>query len=218
VTQLREGPRLPPGQYQTEKWPVLHYGGIPRIDLAAWEFRVAGEVEEPRRWSWEEFIHLPRTTLRCDIHCVTAWSRFDNIFEGVRATEVLQHVRILPGAAFAMVESFGGYTTNVPLPDLLDDDVVFAFTHDGRPLSPEHGGPCRLVLPTLYFWKSAKWVRGLTLMRQDRPGFWEQNGYHTRGDPWREERYQDSPFSGPAEYSVSGAEDSGGGSLNPLGE
>jgi len=152
---------------------------------------VTGEVEEPRRWTWEEFTRLPRATVRCDIHCVTAWSRFDNTFEGVRATEVLQHVRIHPGAAFAMVESHGGYTTNVPLPDLLDGDVVFAFAHDGQPLPPEHGGPCRLVLPKLYFWKSAKWVRGLTLMREDRPGFWEQNGYHMRGDPWREERYAD---------------------------
>ncbi len=182
---------MPPGQAQTGKWPVLHYGAIPRIDLATWECSVVGEVEEPRRWTWEEFTRLPRTTVRCDIHCVTAWSRFDNTFEGVRASEVLQHVRVRPGAAFVMVESYGGYTTNVPLPVLLDDDVVFAFNHDGRPLTPEHGGPCRLVLPKLYFWKSAKWVRGLTLMREDRPGFWEQNGYHMRGDPWKEERYSD---------------------------
>ena len=152
---------------------------------------MAGEVEEPRRWTWEEFTHLPRVTVHCDIHCVTAWSRFDNTFEGVRAAEVLQHVRVRPGAAVAMVESHGGYTTNVPLPDLLGDDVVFAFTHDGKSLPPEHGGPCRLVLPKLYFWKSAKWVRGLTLMHEDRAGFWEQNGYHMRGDPWREERYSD---------------------------
>jgi len=191
VTPERTGSRLPPGQSRTAKWPVLHYGGIPRIDLATWEFVVAGEVEAPRRWTWEEFTRLPHSTVQCDIHCVTAWSRFDNTFEGVRATEVLQHVQIRPGAAFVVVESYGGYTTNLPLPDLLDDDVLFAFTHDGKPLAPEHGGPCRLVVPKLYFWKSAKWVRGLTLTREDRPGFWEQNGYHMRGDPWKEERYSD---------------------------
>jgi DMSO/TMAO reductase YedYZ molybdopterin-dependent catalytic subunit len=170
---------------------VLYYGEIPRIDLATWEFSVTGEVEEPRRWMWEEFTRLPRTTVRCDIHCVTAWSRFDNAFEGVPASEVLRLARVRPEAKFVMVESYGGYTTNVPLPALLNDDVVFAFNHDGQPLTPEHGGPCRLVLPKLYFWKSAKWVHGLTLMREDRPGFWEQNGYHMHGDPWKEERYSD---------------------------
>jgi DMSO/TMAO reductase YedYZ molybdopterin-dependent catalytic subunit len=130
---------------------VLHSGAIPRIDLATWEFSVAGEVEGSRRWTWEEFTRLPRITVRCDIHCVTAWSRFDDTFEGVRASAVLQHVRVRPGAAFVMVGSYGGYATNVPLPALLDDGVVFAFNHDGRPLTPEHGGPCRLVLPKLYF-------------------------------------------------------------------
>jgi len=131
------GSRLPPGQSQTAKWPVLHYGGIPRIDLATWEFSVTGEVEAPRRWTWEEFTRLPRTTVRCHIHCVTTWSRFENAFEGVRASEVLQLVRVRPDAMFVMVESYGGYSTNVPLPALLDDDVVFAVTHDGRPLTPE---------------------------------------------------------------------------------
>ena len=182
---------MPPGQYETPKWPVLYYGGIPRIDLAKWEFFVAGEVEAPRRWTWAEFTSLPRTVVRCDIHCVTAWSRFDNTFEGVSAAEVLRQARVRPEAGFVMIESFGGYTTNLPLAALLDDDVVLAFTHDGQPLTPEHGGPCRLVVPKLYFWKSAKWVRGFTLMREDRPGFWEQNGYHMHGDPWKEERYSD---------------------------
>jgi DMSO/TMAO reductase YedYZ molybdopterin-dependent catalytic subunit len=184
-------PRLPPGQSQTVKWPVLHYAGIPRIDLAAWEFSVTGEVEEPRKWTWEEFTGLPQTTVRCDIHCVTAWSRFDNAFEGVAAAEVLRHVRIRPGAAFVMVHSYGGYSTNLPLAALMDADVLFAFRHDGAPLTPAHGGPCRLVVPKLYFWKSAKWVRGIELMPTDRPGFWEQNGYHIHGDPWKEERYSD---------------------------
>ena len=191
MTVQHAGSRLPPGQYETPKWPVLYYGGIPRIDLATWEFSVAGEVEAPRRWTWAEFTSLPRTVVRCDIHCVTAWSRFDNTFEGIAAAEVLRQARVRPEAGFVMVESFGGYTTNLPLAALLDDDVVLAFTHDGQPLTPEHGGPCRLVVPKLYFWKSAKWVRGFTLMREDRPGFWEQNGYHMHGDPWKEERYSD---------------------------
>src|SRR6516162_936956 len=129
MPQMKD-PRLPPGQYQTAKWPVLHYGGIPRIDLATWEFAVSGEVEEPRRWTWDEFTRLPRKVVHCDIHCVTAWSRFDNSFEGVAATEVLGHVRVRPAAAFVMVHSYGGYATNLPLAALLDEDVVFAFTHD----------------------------------------------------------------------------------------
>ncbi len=183
--------QLPPGQSRTEKWPVLHYGGIPRVDLAAWEFTVTGEVVTPQRWTWEEFTRLPRTVVRCDIHCVTAWSRFGNTFEGVAAREVLRRVQAKPGAEFVMVHAYGGYTTNLPFAALLDDDVVFAFTHDGKPLMPEHGGPCRLVVPKLYFWKSAKWVRGIELLREERPGFWEQNGYHIHGDPWKEERYSD---------------------------
>lgn len=181
--------RLPPGQYRTEKWPVLHYGAIPEIKLDAWEFTVTGEVEAPQRWSWEEFNRLPRITVRCDIHCVTAWSRFDNTFEGVAASEVLRHVVVLPGAAFATVHSYGGYTSNLPLSTLLDDDVVFAFMHDGALLPLEHGGPCRLVVPRLYFWKSAKWVQGIRLENEQHPGFWESNGYHIYGDPWREQRY-----------------------------
>ena len=183
--------RLPPGQTRTEKWPVLHYGGIPKIDLATWEFTISGEVEAPVRWTWEEFTALPRTTVPCDIHCVTQWSRFDNRFEGVSCREVLRHVTPRPGAAFVMVHSYGGYTTNISLDALLDDDTLFAFSHDGRPLTPDHGWPCRLVVPKRYFWKSAKWVHGVELMLQDRPGFWEQNGYNMHGDPWTEERFSD---------------------------
>jgi len=181
--------QLPPGQYRTEKWPVLHYGGIPRIDLGTWEFTVTGQVDAPRRWTWEEFTGLPRTVVRCDIHCVTAWSRLGNTFEGVAFAEIMQRIRPLLDAAFVMVHSYGGYATNLPLASLLDDDVLFAFSHDGKPLTPEHGWPCRLVVPKLYFWKSAKWVRGIEVMHEDRPGFWEQNGYHMHGDPWTEERY-----------------------------
>ncbi len=183
--------RLPPGQYRTDKWPVLYYGGIPRIDLATWEFAVTGEVEEPVRWTWEEFTRLPRTTVRCDVHCVTSWSRFDNTFEGVSFATVLTHFHPRPEAASVLVQSYGGYTTNLRLADLMRDNVLFAFSHDGTPLAPEHGGPCRLVVPHLYFWKSAKWVQGLEVVREEQPGFWEQNGYHIRGDPWQEERYSD---------------------------
>jgi DMSO/TMAO reductase YedYZ molybdopterin-dependent catalytic subunit len=173
---------------------VLYYGAIPRIDLATWAFTVTGEVERPRRWSWEEFTALPRATVHCDVHCVTAWSRFDNTFEGVAATEVIGRVQPKPGAEFLMVHSYGGYTTNHRLADLLDSDVLFALSHDGAPLTPDHGGPCRLVVPKLYFWKSAKWVSGLEFMREERPGFWEQNGYNMHGDPWKEERYADVGF------------------------
>ena len=183
--------KLPPGQTRTEKWPVLQYGGIPRIDLATWEFTVTGEVEADRRWSWEEFARLPRSTVRCDIHCVTAWSRFDNTFEGVAFREVMRHVAPRPGASFVMVHAYGGYTTNLPLDALLDDDVLLAYAHNGAPLTPEHGWPCRLVVPKRYFWKSAKWVHTIELTREDRPGFWEQNGYNMHGDPWKEERYSD---------------------------
>ena len=184
-------PRLPPGQYRTEKWPVLHYGNIPRIDLATWEFAVTGDVEETRRWSWDEFTSLPRTTVRCDIHCVTAWSRFDNTFEGVAFREVMRHIRPRAGSEFVMAHSYGGYTTNIRLADLLGEDVLFAVQHDGKPLAPEHGWPCRLVVPKLYFWKSAKWVQGIEFLHAEQPGFWEQNGYNIHGDPWKEERYSD---------------------------
>ena len=148
-------------------------------------------MEAPRRWTWDEFTALPRTTVRCDIHCVTQWSRFDNSFEGVACREVLGHVTPRHGAGYVMVHSYGGYTTNLSLDALLDDDTLFAVAHDGVPLTPEHGGPCRLVVPKRYFWKSAKWVHGIELMQQDRPGFWEQNGYHMHADPWKEERFSD---------------------------
>ena len=189
MTVQHAGSRLPPGQYETPKWPVLYYGGIPRIDLATWEFFVAGEVEAPRRWTWAEFTSLPRTVVRCDIHCVTAWSRFDNTFEGVSAAEVLRQARVRPEAGFVMVESFGGYTTNLPLAALLDDDVVLAFTHDGQPLTPEHGGPCRMITPQLYAWKGAKWIRKITLTLENEPGFWERRGYSNTAHPWYDDRY-----------------------------
>jgi len=182
-------PRLPPGQVRTEKWPVLHYGSVPQVDLNTWEFRVDGLVTKPVRWTWDEFQALPQVEVRSDIHCVTRWSRFDNLWKGVSFAEVLRRVGAKPEARFAVVHAEQGFTANLPLTELDQDDVLFAHLHDGQPLTPDHGWPLPLVVPRRYFWKSAKWVRGVELMHGDRPGFWEQYGYHMRGDPWGEERY-----------------------------
>jgi DMSO/TMAO reductase YedYZ molybdopterin-dependent catalytic subunit len=181
--------RVPPGQVLTQKWPVLHYGGVPRVDLTRWEFQVIGLVQSPLRLTWDEFKQLPRTTVHCDIHCVTRWSRLDNTFEGVAFREIYDRCQPLANASHVMVHAEQGFTANVPLADLLQPNVLLADTHDGQPLAPEHGWPLRLVVPHLYFWKSAKWVRGFEFLAEDRPGFWEQYGYHMRGDPWKEERY-----------------------------
>jgi DMSO/TMAO reductase YedYZ molybdopterin-dependent catalytic subunit len=181
--------RLPPGQSLTLKWPVLHEGSIPRTDLRTWDFRIEGLVEKPVRLTWEEFNKLPQTEIRCDLHCVTRWSRFDNRFVGVPFTEVMKLVSPKPDAHFAMVRGEHGYTANLPLEDLLKPETIFAFTHDGEPLTADHGGPLRLIVPHLYLWKSVKWVRGFSLMAEDEPGFWEQNGYNIHGDPWREQRF-----------------------------
>jgi DMSO/TMAO reductase YedYZ molybdopterin-dependent catalytic subunit len=185
----RFGQRLPPGQKLTDGWPVLHYGGIPSIDLATWKFSAVGLVEEDVSFTWEDFLALPQTTLRSDIHCVTHWSKFDNDWTGVTFRELMKHVKVKPEAKHVMVHSFGGYTTNVSLAELMDDDVIFAHQHNGEPLTKEHGWPLRLVVPKLYFWKSAKWVRGLVFMDDIKAGFWEMYGYHIHGDPWTEERY-----------------------------
>jgi len=184
-------PRLPPGQIQTEKWPVLHYGSVPTVDLATWDFRVFGRVERPARLTWKEFQSLPRVRVRSDIHCVTRWSRYDNLWEGVAVREVLRLAGPVPEARFAVVHAEQGYTTNLPIAELMHDDVLLADRHDGRELEPEHGWPLRLVVPRRYFWKSAKWVRGIEVVQQDQPGFWERNGYHNEADPWNEERYSD---------------------------
>lgn len=184
------GDRLPPGQKDTgDGWPVLHYGSIPRVDLESWRFEVGGLVEEPLVLTWAEFMALPQTRLTSDIHCVTAWSKFDNDWEGVTFQDLLQHFKLKPNASAAMVHCYGGYTTNILLDDLMQPGVILAHSHNGQPLTKEHGWPMRLVVPHLYFWKSAKWARGLVFMEQDRPGFWEMYGYHLRGDPWKEERY-----------------------------
>jgi DMSO/TMAO reductase YedYZ molybdopterin-dependent catalytic subunit len=181
--------RLPPGQVITRKWPVLHYGTVPRVDVATWRFSVGGAVQQPFAITWEELQALPRRQTACDIHCVTRWSRYDNVFEGVPVQLLLQRARVKPEARYALVHAEQGFTTNLPLDDLDRPENLLALSHDGEPLTPEHGGPVRLLVPHLYFWKSAKWVRGIECLEEDVPGFWEQNGYHMRGDPWQEERF-----------------------------
>jgi DMSO/TMAO reductase YedYZ molybdopterin-dependent catalytic subunit len=184
-------PRLPPGQIVTRKWPVLHYGTVPSVDLARWRFTVSGAVERPIELSWEELQSLPQRETTCDIHCVTRWSRYDNVFGGVSVQELLRRAGVRPEGRFALVHAEQGFTTNLPLEDLDRPENLLALTHDGDPLTPEHGGPVRLLVPHLYFWKSAKWVKGLEILTEDYPGFWEQNGYHMHADQWTEERYSD---------------------------
>lgn len=181
--------RLPPGQKLTEGWPVLSYGATPKIDLATWRFTVGGLVEQPREFTWDEFMALPQSTVRCDIHCVTRWSKFDTEWEGVLLNDLAAIVKPRPEAKAVLAVCYGGYSTNLRIDDATRDDVLLAHSQGGRPLDPDHGGPLRLVVPHLYFWKSAKWIRGLTFLDRERPGFWEQYGYHMRGDPWQEERY-----------------------------
>jgi DMSO/TMAO reductase YedYZ molybdopterin-dependent catalytic subunit len=181
--------RLPPGQYLTEKWPVLHAGSVPDTDLATWDFRIWGEVEEPLTLTWEAFDALPKTEHVQDIHCVTRWSRFDMSFRGVHWRDLAPLVRPKPSARFAIAHAEQGFTANVPLASLEDEHALLATEADGEPLSEEHGWPLRLVIPGKYFWKSAKWLRGIELRAADQPGFWERYGYHNDADPWQEERY-----------------------------
>jgi len=180
--------RLPPGQSPTQKWPVLSLGATPHVPLDQWSFSVHGEVDAPFALRWDELLALEQTRLVRDIHCVTRWSRFDVPWEGVRVRDLLERARVREGATHALVHAFGGYTTNLPLDDLLREDVLIAHQADGAPLEPDHGGPARLLVPHLYLWKSAKWVRAIEVLAGDRAGFWERNGYHHRGDPWAEER------------------------------
>jgi DMSO/TMAO reductase YedYZ molybdopterin-dependent catalytic subunit len=181
--------RLPPGQYLTEKWPVLHAGSVPRTDPATWDFRVWGEVEQPLALSWDDFRALPATEIALDIHCVTRWSRFDTTFRGVHWRELAPLVRPRPSARFVVAHAEQGFTSNVPLSFLEDKQALLAYEADGEPLTPDHGWPLRLVIPRKYFWKSAKWLRGMELLASDRPGFWERYGYHNDADYWKEERY-----------------------------
>ena len=181
--------RLPPGQYLTEKWPVLHAGTIPHTDLSTWDFRVFGEVEEPITLSWEALKALPAREVTVDIHCVTRWSRFDTSFKGVHWSELAKLAKPKPGARYVVAHAEQDYTANIPLEALEDENALIAYEADGEPLAPEHGWPLRLMIPSRYFWKSAKWLRGLELRADDEPGFWERLGYHNDADYWKEERY-----------------------------
>jgi len=183
--------RLPPNQVRTLKWPVLDASGPPSVDMSTWLFEVSGLVNTPLKWSWKEFQSLPRVKVKGDFHCVTRWSRLDNLWEGVAAAEVLKRAGVLPEAKYVLVHAYdGGWSTNMPLSDFAAEDVLFADLHDGQPLPLEHGGPLRLVVPRLYAWKSAKWVRGVEFLDKDQAGYWEELGYHMKGDPWSEERFR----------------------------
>jgi DMSO/TMAO reductase YedYZ molybdopterin-dependent catalytic subunit len=180
--------RLPPGQYLVTDFPVLSAGPTPHTPLTDWSFTLAGAIDAPRTWTWEELLALPTERVTRDIHCVTKWTKLDTTWEGVSVDTLLEGVET--EAEYVTAFCDGGYTTNLPLADVTDGKAWVVHTFEGEPLSPEHGGPARLLVPHLYFWKSAKWVRGLELMVQDQPGFWEGFGYHDYGDPWREQRYQ----------------------------
>jgi DMSO/TMAO reductase YedYZ molybdopterin-dependent catalytic subunit len=179
--------RLPPGQYHETGFPVLTAGPTPDVDTATWTFRIDGMVASAHEWTWKEFGRLPFETIPCDIHCVTKWSKLGTSFGGVSLDTLFEAAE--PLGAYAMAYSYGDYTTNLPVEDLSDGKAWVVTQHEGEPLPREHGGPARLLVPHLYFWKSAKWVAGLRVMDHDEPGFWEANGYHNRGDPWKEERY-----------------------------
>ena len=181
--------RLPPGQYLTEKWPVLHAGSVPNVDLATWSLAVSGEVERALTLTWEQLLELPSREITVDIHCVTRWSRFDTTFKGVHWSELAKLVSPKPSARFVVAHAEQGFTANIPYSALLEETSLIAYEADGEPFTPDHGWPVRLVVPTRYFWKSAKWLRGIELLDHDEPGFWERYGYHNDADYWREERY-----------------------------
>ncbi|GAA2002017.1 sulfite oxidase-like oxidoreductase [Nakamurella flavida] len=190
-TRTERDPRLPPGQYDTGSgWPVLTAEVTPHLDPQKWTFTIDGLVENPTTWTWDEMHALPQSEYQGDIHCVTTWSKLATSFGGVSLDGLLATARPLPEASFVMATSTTKYTTNLPLADIQDGKAWVAWSHEGKALTREHGGPVRLLVPHLYFWKSAKWVTRLTLMDHDEPGFWERNGYHDRGDPWAEQRYQ----------------------------
>jgi DMSO/TMAO reductase YedYZ molybdopterin-dependent catalytic subunit len=186
---LREN-RLPPGQSRTVKWPVLDSGGPPQLATLQWSLSVLGLVKRPTQWTWNEFQALPRTRVLADFHCVTRWSQLDNLWEGVATLEIERRVEISPEAKFVLVHGYDNdWTTNMPLEAFLAEDALLADTRNGEPLSIEHGGPLRLIIPRLYAWKSAKWIRAIEFLSEDEAGFWEREGYHMNGDPWREERF-----------------------------
>ena len=181
--------RLPPGQYLTEKWPVLHAGSVPEVELGTWDLSVTGEVERELTLTWEQLLELPSREVTADIHCVTRWSRFDTRFKGVHWSELAKLVSPKPTARFVVAHAEQGFTSNLPIAALEEENALIAYEADGEPLTPDHGWPVRLVVPTRYFWKSAKWLRGLELRADDQPGFWERYGYNNNADYWKEERY-----------------------------
>lgn len=188
-SDIKRENRVPPGQRVTEKFPVLHAGRVPKMDISKWRFSITGLVGEERELDFDEFMSLPQVEVLSDIHCVTGWSKLDNSWEGVSSSVITDLVEIRPEAGYSIIHSVGGFTANLALGDFLQPDVLFAVKHNGEALTREHGYPVRLVVPKLYFWKSAKWVIGVEFVEKDRPGFWETRGYHNRGDPWKEERY-----------------------------
>ena len=181
--------RIPPGQKLTDKFPVLHHGSVVHFDIDKWKFSIFGLVDRPREMNYSEFDGLPKVKVLADIHCVTTWSKLNTLWEGPGTSVIKELVNIKPEARFVIVHAGGGFTTNLPLADFFEKDVLLATKYDGKPITPEHGFPVRLVVPRLYFWKSAKWVTGVEFVAADHPGFWESAGYHNHGDPWREERY-----------------------------
>ena len=182
--------RVPPGQIIASRWPVLHKGPIPVFDPETWQFNVGGLVDVPTTWSWDEFQRLPAVARPGDLHCVTRWSSLDHAWEGIDPRTVLDRAGLQPEARYVLLHGEGGYTATLPIDVFLGDDVVLATTHDGEPLSPEHGAPLRAVVPGRYAWKSVKWLRGIEVLGEDRPGFWEAYGYSNAADPWREERFE----------------------------
>jgi DMSO/TMAO reductase YedYZ molybdopterin-dependent catalytic subunit len=185
--------RLPPGQYRTEDFPVLAKGPTPHVDIASWKFTIADGPRPLVQWSWAEFMALPRTTVQSDIHCVTKWSKFDTRWEGVSIDDLFAAANIAPPTAYLLALSYDGYDTNLPVADLVGGKAMIATHFAGEPIEAEHGGPARLLVPHLYFWKSAKWIKGLRFTARDEAGFWELRGYHMYGDPWREQRYTNDP-------------------------
>lgn len=181
--------RIPPGQHEIKKWPVLHAGSVQNINTSKWKFRIFGLVEEEKELNYNEFMSLPKAKVFSDIHCVTSWSKLNNLWEGVSSSTIKELVNILPEAKFVMIHAEKNFTTNLSIEDLFESDVIFATKHNLNPINSKHGAPVRIVIPKLYFWKSAKWVTGVEFMAKDKKGFWESNGYHNHGDPWKEERY-----------------------------
>lgn len=187
--QMKESNRLPPGQSLTQKFPVLTYGPNPKFDPKTWDLRVFGEVEKPMRWTWDEYLALPTVTITTDIHCVTRWSKFDTTWTGVKFTDFVELFGVKDTARYVIAHCDYGYTTNLPIEAMMEDDVLLAHIYEEQPLEPDHGGPLRTLVPKRYFWKSAKFLRALEFSKEDKPGFWEKAGYHNDGDPWKEERY-----------------------------